>query len=376
MINWLISSLTLILPWGNLLRFELWPNIFIRLIDLAAGALLLVILWENKNHYFKLLFTKNRPLVYFGLILIASNLFSKPYLPTLPGLFYLVRTLGYLMLIPYFFEKQKGNSLPLVNFVRLSLAITVFSGLVQYWFYPELRNLFYLGYDPHAYRLFGFYFDPNILGIILVWGFFFGLRFPHITNRLFLPLIFLALLLTYSRISWIAFFVGLTHYFLTQKKVFWLIAFGLFFGIFVLFLPRHFGEGTNLFRTNSLFGKMASIELTKNELNKTNWVLGIGFNNTNQVKMSPNSALPDNSQYGMDSSFLTVLLTTGLLGVLGYLWIFWSFGKQTDWFRQTLTLTYFIHSLSVNSFFTPGVFIYYLLMISLNKKVPKTTQHN
>jgi len=154
MINLLLSVIALILPWGNLLRFEILPNIFFRLLDFSAAFLLLGVLSQKRIGYFKILFSKYRAVVFFSFVLIVSNLFRGQYSLTLGGLFYLTRTLGYLLLIPFFFEKQVSKSLSLRSLVRLSLVIAVTTGLVQYWFYPDLRNLFYLGYDPHAYRLF------------------------------------------------------------------------------------------------------------------------------------------------------------------------------------------------------------------------------
>ena len=34
--------------------------------------------------------------------------------------------------------------------------------------YPDLRNLWYLGWDPHYYRVFATLLDPNYVGILLV----------------------------------------------------------------------------------------------------------------------------------------------------------------------------------------------------------------
>jgi len=373
MINLFLILLTLALPWGNLLRFQIFPEIFIRLLDLLVAGLLFVILFKERGRYIKKLFRKYRAVVFMMAILVLSNLTPNRYHLSLGSAFYLIRTLGYLLLIPFFWERKRIKTTALIDFVRLSLVIIVVTGLIQYWLYPDLRNLFYLGYDPHAYRLFGFYFDPNVLGLILVWGFFFELRFPNKINRLFLPLTFLALLLTYSRISWLTFLIGLSYYLVSKDKTWFLGIFGAGFLLLVLLLPKHFGEGTNIFRVNSLLGKVASLKLTQKTLSEEQWVLGIGFNKLSQVKVSPNSTLPDNSQYGIDSSLLTVLLTSGLLGVAAYLWLFWSFGKENDWLLRVLSLTYFIHSLSVNSFFTPGVYFYYLLLVFLIKK---TTQRS
>jgi len=375
MISLLITLLSFSLPWGNLLRFEIFPNIFFRLLDLLAVILICLIALQKGLGYFHLFITRYRPVLLFGLLLVVSNLLPSQYDTTLGSLFYLARTLSYLLLIPYFFERLYPKSLPLTAIIRLSLVIVLTTGLVQYWLYPDLRNLFYLGYDPHAYRMFGFYFDPNVFGILLVWTIFFCLKYPHPTNRLLIPLTVISLFLTYSRISYLAFIIAMSYYLIVQKKIWLLTLFGMGFIIILLLLPKHFGEGTNLLRTNSILGKVATLKLVKETLDHNSWAAGIGFNNVNQIKISPDSNLPDNSQYGMDSSFLTVLTTTGLLGVFGYLWLIGSFLRPKDWFARTLTLTFFAHSLSVNSFFTPGILFYYLLLISLTVKA-KATQRS
>src|SRR3989344_1662042 len=77
---------------------------------------------------------------------------------------YLVRfTLySFLVVIGVWLKKTARISLP---GLFISGSMIALLGLLQYWLYPELRNLYYLGWDPHHYRVFSTMLDPNFIGI-------------------------------------------------------------------------------------------------------------------------------------------------------------------------------------------------------------------
>ena len=45
-------------------------------------------------------------------------------------------------------------------------------GFIQFLFYQSLRNLFYLGWDEHLYRMFSIFLDPNFAGAFFVLYYF------------------------------------------------------------------------------------------------------------------------------------------------------------------------------------------------------------
>ena len=50
----------------------------------------------------------------------------------------------------------------------ISGSLIVLLGFIQLMFYPALRNLYYLGWDEHLYRMFSTFLDPNFAGAFFV----------------------------------------------------------------------------------------------------------------------------------------------------------------------------------------------------------------
>ena len=120
-------------------------------------------------------------------------------------------------------------------------------GLFQYVYYPYLRNLSYLGWDPHLYRVFSTFLDPNYLSLYLVLTLFLGMylydrtvRFVYMFGQL---VTFVALLLTYSRSGFIALLVGVFVYALLQRKLKVVVIGTVVFAALLLVLPKTDGEG-------------------------------------------------------------------------------------------------------------------------------------
>ena len=127
----------------------------------------------------------------------------------------------------------------------MAIALTVIIGLLQYFFLPDLRWLYYLGWDDHLYRLTFPYFDPNFTGIILSM---FLLYYLQISLPLVSLFLLIPIFLTYSRSTFLALFVSLFFYLSLRFKILLIILFSLA----ILLLPQRFGEGTNLWRTYSI----------------------------------------------------------------------------------------------------------------------------
>jgi len=97
-------------------------------------------------------------------------------------------------------------------------------------------------------------------------------------------------------------------------------------------------------------------------------ILGIGFNNVHLFKSQQDKPIANNSLYGVDNSLLTVFLTSGMAGLIAYLGLFKKLWQKSSRQNRILTLIFFVHALSVNSFFTPSVLIYYLLFRITQRK--------
>lgn len=199
-------------------------------------------------------------------------------------------------------------------------------GYIQYFFYPYLRNLYYLGWDDHLYRMFSVFLDPNFAGAFFVLFLLFLLdRFLNknaVKSQVLTAILafgtLLAIYLTYSRTGFIMLLVGLGVYLLsfTSRK----IAIGVLIGCLVVFtlLANTKIEGLNPFRTASSEARIESAQHAFQIFQKYP-LFGVGFNAYRyaQVQMGFREELPQiqsHADASTDVSVLFVLATTGITG--------------------------------------------------------------
>ena len=366
-------TLVALLPMGELLRFPWIHATSLRILDILVVLLLFCVFIFRKKDYQKAL-QKNWYFLFFSAILIVSHVWSI-HNSTLPSVLYLGRTLLYFQ-IPLLLDSVKGiiNLCKVTTLLLIGSGILVISALFQYLFYPALANLYYLGYDVHYYRAVGLLVDPNLLGIVLVFVILYCLYTYKSPARLVLVITALVVLaLTFSRISIICLFIGVLVIFLKKRVSYTALLFcAAIVGLMLLFIPRQLGEGNKLLRTNSIVAKSEAWQKGLQLWQKTP-LLGIGFNNSQLYKptVRPFAAsieIPDNSYYGLDSTILTLLVTTGIIGILAYLLLFGRLLRINDSLKVALTLIYFVHSFSTNSFFTPTVFLYFMVLYHITEQ--------
>lgn len=282
---------------------------------------------------------------------------------TVHGSLYLLRFVSYSFVAIYisnYFKKQIIISYLLI----LSCTAAVF-GWFQYFLYPDLTSLKYLGWDDHLLRMVGTFLDPTYLGLILVLGIILASnRFPKIMYFLFSSLAF-----TYSRASYL-----IAILFLIYKKKF----LALFIFTLILFLiPKNIGEGTTLTRTVSANNKLINYSQTF-EIFKKSPLFGVGFNNMCSARQKYlGDTNPDfHSCSGADSSVLFLLATTGIIGTMMFVnmvYRIWYIGSPQHTKYNILYTTSFIavliHSLFANSLFYPHIMFWLFVLIGLGSKV-------
>ena len=162
---------------GQLGGMTIAPGVTIYIHDFVLCILLLV---GFINTYKKNKFVRPAllvPIVSFILVGVVSLLVNySRFQPDQIGqsALYLLRWSAYAGL--YLLIVQKIVSAPMLFAGLFGFGTTLsFFGLVQYVLYPELRNVSYLGWDPHYYRLFSTLFYPNFVGILIVITFFLGI---------------------------------------------------------------------------------------------------------------------------------------------------------------------------------------------------------
>ncbi len=373
-------------PLGEIAKFSFDNGISFTANDVAVFTVFLywgyrVLLGKNK-----LKGKLRKPFLIFSVLASVSLLLNVPKYPVnqiLVAFLYLVRWVVYSSI--YFsavnFSKEVKKYIKQLMYVSGLLIALI--GYGQYFFYSNLKNLYYLGWDDHLYRLFSSFLDPNFAGIILVLVFIlsFAMFYESLSkqgNGKFLfgissLIIFISIFLTYSRSAIIALIVS-AFVFLSLMKMKKLILVFVFiiFAMLVLSPDAFIRENTNFFRTASSGARLESINYSI-EIFKSSPVYGIGFNayryslyqhgfiSGKLWEVSHGGSAPDNS-------FLFVLATTGVVGFAGFLYLLYSMFKrvceQISSNKKEIMSVVFIASLSgvlASSFFINSFFYSFIL---------------
>jgi len=177
---------------------------------------------------------------------------------------------------------------------------------------------------------------------------------------------------TYSRSSYVAMLGSLLVLAWISKKWASLLVGILIIGGLMIGLPNVGGEGTNLLRTQSIVQRLSS-QSRAIEVWKSKPVLGVGFNaypkylqgNVRYDYLPRHPSAPDNS-------YLFVLATTGVIGVVAFLYLGFRIGlviKREKMLVASLVAVG-IHALFNNSVFFPWVMVWMMTMVA--EKVAET----
>jgi len=329
-------------------------------------------------HEFFLLFFVVRSMIRFGFAPIKSAYKSKSALFFLSivaisfflsfreftllqngiALLYLIRVALYLLFGIYLFfllDKKRMIRSYLYDLIyTFSILLLVFSA-IQYIFYPNFWGLYSLGWDPHLYRASAAYLDVFVAAALYGMLSLFWFSKKH---RALSMLFFIALIFSFSRSAYIAFAMGALYLFVTQKK--WKELF-IFFSLFVVFLvlvPKPFGEGVNLLRTSSINSRIQDYRLGLTLWQKKP-LFGFGYNRIRFAKEQLDLIAVDDRSHSLSSfhsSFLIVLVTTGIMGFLSFLVLIYSLVRKYPSIR-----IYIVFLLSMSLF--DNVFLYVLVML-------------
>ncbi len=339
--KFLIASIILSLAFGQLLRFH-----FVSFLPPFYLHDLLLIIFLTIN----LPILIHLPLTTFYketfLFLISLLIFNPNQLLTFRIIVYF---LSFLLLLRL---KLDLNFFIKIN--QLAFALVALLGLWQFFFLPDLRILASLGWDDHLNRLTFPYLDPNFTGIVLALGFF---SFQDQSTWLsFLFLIPLAL--TYSRSAWISWFLTLI---ISSKRY---LRLGLVFIILsLIFLPRRFGEGNNLFRTYSIKSRLNNDALIFRRL--LNNPLKGEFISKYHLIYSFNRAETANN------SFLFVWQIGGLVTLLTFMKLLFTILKRLT--KPQLWILVIVASFFNNVFFYPFILIWLLWITAFQLKASSST---
>lgn len=320
-----------------------------------------------------------------GLISLFANLprFGLPIISI--SALYLVRWVSYTFIYVFVLESTLSTGSWLKGIFLTGMGFSIL-GIIQFFLYPDLRNLSYLGWDPYFFRLFSTLFDPNFTGILLIFTIFVGLFLLSRKRQMWVTcgigINMIALLLTFSRSSYVAFFVGLFVYGFLQRQWKMLFIFLTFVGLTII-IPKPAYEAFRLTREISAFARVGNWEQSIS-LAQESPIVGFGFNSLPFIRSIPGietSLIPgissriSRSGAGIDNSLLFVLVTTGLVGLASYLWLLKKMialgvDKKKELqaiFLASLTAV-LIHSFFSNSLFYPWVVIWIWILVGVVEK--------
>lgn len=269
--------------------------------------------------------------------------------------------------------------------------IIVGIGYLQFFIYPSLRNLYYLGWDEHLYRMFSVFLDPNFAGVffVLVFLLTFGIGIQKYKEKqyaiVFILSVFsfldvVAVYLTYSRSALLMLVISIFFFlwYLGEKR--YIVTALVFLFLLLVFSPKSFQtEGTNIFRIASSEARIESGQRAI-EIAIRHPIFGVGFNAYRYAQnrlgyLTDKKWGETHAGAGTDNSYLFVLATTGIVGIGMYLYLLSRMVAMTVKKRDVIHVVavssligVFISSLFINSLFY--IFIMEWLWILLG-----TTEH-
>lgn len=327
-------------PVAEIGKLQFKNGIGISINDIFLFLLIISWIFFKLRHKKEKKYFLKKPILIFvsvGAVSLILNFYNLTLETFLISFLYLVRFVSYISL--YFITKEFDLSTKNKISILLLFSgfITVLIGYVQYFYYPNLGNLIYLGWDEHLYRMFSSFLDPNFAGIFFVIYFIFTIMFVkkyflkrNIYKLIVVSLIsiftLLAVYLTYSRSALLMLFVSIIIFLILSKKSQLIFIVVLILSLLIFISPKSFKtEGTNLLRTVSSEARITSMKYGLYIFEK-NPVLGVGFN---AYRYAQNKYLGLNNIYwqtthagaGTDNSFIFVLATTGVVGFTAYLYL-------------------------------------------------------
>ena len=312
-----------------------------------------------------------------SLILTPLHLIKAEYLNSLS---YAVRFSLYILFAWLVFSNAFANFKKNISkaFLLSGIAFSAV-GILQFIFFPNLDFLATLGWDPHYFRTVSTFFDPNFAGAFLILTLLIvsHLRGGHIlTPRvfyIFFVILYLTLLTTFSRSSYLMFLVsGSILSFLKKSKLFFFITVALFLGLMLGFkiYSQAVAKPRNIDREQSAFFRLSTWQQGFTLFQKSP-VLGIGFNayryGVKQYNLGNDQFLQSHGSSSNDSSLLFVLSTTGIVGFAAFIFFLWCLFNTEGLIVKAAIAGLLIHSIFANSLFYPPI-LAWLLLISISSK--------
>ena len=294
------------------------------LYEVLMGILLLFYFLKLEFIPLKKLFDSQQ-WIFWGFIYLLISFFVKFFdyslFENIVSFLYLLRLFFYFLFFTYlyfYYQKKKKKDLVL-GFLIFSFLTIIFS-FVQFFLYPNLRNLAYLGWDVHQNRVFGVFFDTSVAASIYGLFFLFWLNYKNTRYLWLLPPLFLLLYFTYSRFVIFSFFLTLFLFFLKKSSLRYFFITLVFLIFLLIFFPQKSGVGVNLNRFFSIEARIKE-NILGIEMGLKNLLFGIGYNRIRFFRQKNNFLWQSdfNIYHGassFQSTYVTLFVATGVVGLL------------------------------------------------------------
>lgn len=375
--------LTLAIISGQLIKLPLSGHSGITLLDTTVLLLCVFGLFRLR---FKL---KKPPLALTGglifIFVAILSLILTPLSLTLPqfisSFLYTIRFSAYILLgweiYSGAYPLLKNKIHQVLIFSGLSLAIL---GLLQFIFIPDLRFLSSQGWDPHYYRTASTFLDPNFFGGYMTLTLILLSQKITITNRrniLFFSIVYLALLTTFSRGSYLAFLLSFaTLSFLNRSAKLAIITIVLFSGLLLSFYNYQIdiAQPRGIDRARSAEMRLSTWQ-QGGTIFQNHLLLGVGFNAyryaLEQYNLGDKNFLSSRGSSTNDSSLLFVAATTGIIGLFVFLLFLLPliFNNKYNHILAAGIAGLIIQSFFANTLFYPFNLIWIILVYSIPKRL-------
>ncbi len=288
----------------------------------------------------------------------------------------------------------KGIKATTTKLLIFSGVVLALAGFVQLVVLPDFTKLDpSLGWDPHRNRLASTFFDPNFVGAYLVLTL--TLLFSEVLYKgikglkgiklgMAIAIVFVALILTFSRSAWLMFAVSMGVMGVLKSRKLLILALVAFLAAYALVPRVQTRVAGGVDPDDSASARIVSWKDTL-EIVKEHPLIGVGFNAFRYAQarygfFDFKDPLGGRAGAGSDSSLLLVLATTGVVGLAAFLlmgfkalWPIWlNFSNPTPPCRQAGSLAVLAsfagllaESNFINSLFYPWIMVWLWTMLAL-----------
>ena len=331
--------------------------VYFYLYELLIALTSIIFIFKYKRQPFRYI-EKKLPislfLIWMGVSFVISLFFYTLNVNIIASL-YAIRLTMYGVYIVYLFHHVISTQLKLVVPLIATSGLVLLVSILQFFLYPDIGNIAYLGWDPHISRLVGVFLDPPIAaGMFFLSGWYLVNQAQkakqHYLLIALLVITFISIALTYSRGAFLAILSVILLFGISLKR--YKIAFVMIGTIIILILliPKAQTESINLMRTTSITARLEDYRKGF-EIWQKNPIFGIGYNHIRFEKEKYIDEVfvedynPSHGIASFHSSFMIILVTGGVGGLALFSYILFKLSRKSTYFLMSVVF------LSTISFF-------------------------